>query len=173
VVVEATAARRLTPWRVALLAVVVGLTAMWIYVLLPNSARAPINRLDSNVYGRTAEPVCARALAAINVLPRADTAKKPADRARLIAQADGHLRTMLDELARVTPGTGRDAGAVDRWLADWHTYLADREAWAAQLRAGDDSQFLETEVEGGPISVSIDDFADANRMSSCRTPYDV
>jgi hypothetical protein len=170
---EQAAPRRLTRGRVALGVLVLPMVGMWVYVLWPGSAQAPVNRLNSPDFGRASEPICAQAVNAIDALPKADTATTPAERAALVRTADGYLSQMLDGLAGVAPATGDDARSVSRWLADWHTYLGDREAWATRLASGEDSQFLETMVEGGPISESIDDFANANEMSSCTTPYDV
>jgi hypothetical protein len=170
---ERAAPRRLTRGRVALGVLVLAMVGMWVYVLLPGSAQAPVNRLNSLDFGRAGEPICAQAVGAIDALPKADTVTTAAERAVLVRRADGYLSQMLDGLAAVAPDSGEDARSASRWLADWHTYLGDREAWASRLAGGEDSQFLETMAEGGPISASIDDFANANEMSSCTTPYDV
>jgi hypothetical protein len=162
-----------TPGRIALGVIVVAMAAMWVYVLLPSSARPPANRLDSPAFGQAGQPICAATRAQIDALPRADTAATPQDRAALVASANRDLEAMLGRLAATAPTAGVDGTASAAWLADWHTYLGDREAWADQLAGGDDGPFLESMVAGQPISLGIDDFATANAMPDCATPYDV
>ena len=81
----------------------------------------------------------------------------------------------LDGLA--LPADPEEAAAVERWLADYRTYLGDRRAYEAAQRdpAADryDEAFSVTDRGGYQIDVLIDDFAHVNYMESCETPDDV
>jgi hypothetical protein len=171
--VQVAPRRRWTPWRVALVVVVVGLVGMWIYILAFAAELPPRNQLADPAFGQAAEPVCKAVRGEVDALPGADTAETPADRAELVRAANRLLAGMLGQLRALAPANGDDATAVGLWLDDWDTYLADREHWATVLDQGDDEPFLETQVGGGPMSEAIDDFANVNDMPSCRTTYDL
>ena len=72
------------------------------------------------------------------------------------------------------PRPAISVGRATEWLADWRTYLGDREAYADALRADPDARLLVSEKagEGRQITGWIDEFANANRMPSCVTPTD-
>jgi hypothetical protein len=83
------------------------------------------------------------------------------------------LEGMLDSIVdRSTDAKGRDL--VPQWEADYRTYLADRRAFTAELRAtGINSAFYETQASGIPISERLETFAGDNRMPSCAPPRDL
>jgi hypothetical protein len=171
--------RRWGPTRVFLCLVVAALVAMWGYVLylaFGPGRQPPIDRLDDPAFAVAAEERCAEALDAVDELPVASESDTAADRAEVLARADAEFAVMLDDLdAMVTLApAGDQRRRATEWLADWRTYLGDREAYADALRSDPDARLLvsEKEGEGRQITGWIDEFAKANRMPSCVTPTD-
>ncbi len=74
--------------------------------------------------------------------------------------------------AREYDAKGRDI--VPLWERDYRTYLADRRAFTADLRATRENvAFYETAVDGIPISEKLETFAADNHMASCAPPRDL
>jgi hypothetical protein len=166
--------------RVLLTAIAVALVAMWGYVLflaIGPGRQPPIDRLDDPAFAEAGEARCAEAVAEVAELPEANTAGSAAERAEVVTVANAVFADMLDDMdgmADLAPAGDQRRRATE-WLADWRTYLGDREAFAAALRADPDARLLVSEKpgEGRQITGWIDEFAKANRMPSCVTPTDV
>jgi hypothetical protein len=171
--------RRWTFTRVVLAAVVVALVSMWIYVLylaFGPGRQPPIDRLDDPAFAAAAEERCAAAVADVAALPVASASPDAASRADVLDQADATFAAMLDDLdgmVSLAPA-GDQRRRAEEWLADWRTYLGDREAYADALRSDPGARLLVSEKpgEGQQITGWIDEFALANRMPSCATPLD-
>ncbi len=170
---------RWTPTRVLLTAVVIAMVTMWGYVLFlafGPGRQPPIDRLDDPAFAEAAEARCADALEQVEALPVAAASETAAARADVLEQADGVFAAMLDDLDSMVDlapaGDQRDRATA--WLADWRTYLGDREAYVEALRADPEARLLVSEKkgEGRQITGWIDEFANANRMPSCATPTD-
>jgi hypothetical protein len=169
-----------TPSRIVLSLVVVGLVAMWIYVLylaFGPGRQPPIDRLANPSFAVAGEARCAEALAVVNELPFADESPNATARAEVIDQANAAFATMLDDLDRLAVRevpTGDQRRRATEWLADWRTYLADRQAYADRLRTDPGARLLVSPKAGQSAQVTewIDEFAKANRMPSCVTPGD-
>jgi hypothetical protein len=164
---------------VFLLLVVAGLVAMWGYVLylaFGPGRQPPIDRLDDPAFAVAAEDRCAEALDAVGALPVASESTTAAERADVLDRADAMFVEMLDDLDGMThlAPAGDQRRRATEWLADWRTYLGDRQAFADALRADPDARLLVSEKpgEGRQITGWIDEFAKANRMPSCVTPTD-
>jgi hypothetical protein len=172
--------RRWTPVRLLLAMIVVALVGMWVYVLflaIGPGRQPPIDRLDDPAFAEAGEARCAEAVAEVDELPAANTAGSAAERAEVVAVANGVFEDMLDDLdgmADLAPAGDQRRRATE-WLADWRTYLGDRAAYADALRADPGARLLVSEKpgEGRHITGWIDEFAKANRMPSCVTPTDV
>jgi hypothetical protein len=170
---------RWTPTRIVLAGVVVALVSMWVYVLylaFGPGRQPPIDRLDDPAFATAAEARCAEAVAAVDELPLATETSTATERADVLDQADAEFAAMLDDLdamATLAPAGDQRRRATE-WLADWRTYLGDREAYADALRADPGARLLVSEKpgEGRQITAWIDEFALANRMDSCVTPTD-
>lgn len=171
---------RWTPGRVAAAVVVVALVSMWGYVLFLafGPGRQPsIDRLDDTAFASAGEPVCADALARVAKLPYANQSATAAERAGVIDEANATFEQMLDDLdglATLAPAGDQRRRATE-WLADWRTYLGDRQEYAGKLHSDPDARLLVSEKDGQAQQVTewIDEFAKANHMASCVTPGDV
>ncbi|HKY65512.1 MAG TPA: hypothetical protein VJM49_04045 [Acidimicrobiales bacterium] len=171
--------RRWGPTRVVLTLVVIALVAMWgyvVYLAFGPGRQPPIDRLDDPAFAEAGEERCAEALDAVDELPVASEAPDAATRADVVDRADAVFAAMLDDLDGMVDlaPAGDQRRRATEWLADWRTYLGDREAFADALRTDPDARLLvsEKEGEGQQITGWIDEFAKANRMPSCVTPTD-
>lgn len=166
---------RWTRGRIAATVAVAAMVAMWGYVLylaFGPGRQPPPDRLDDPAFAREAELVCAAALDDVAVLPRASQAGSARERAQIVDRANDRFAEMLDELQPLTPA-GEDGEIVSAWLADWRTYLGDREAYAEALRSDPDARLFVTAKDRDQITEFIDAFAADNRMPACGTPIDV
>jgi hypothetical protein len=177
--VEGASGWRWTPTRIVLAAVVVALVSMWGYVLFlafGPGRQPPIDRLDDPAFAEAGEARCAEAVERVEALPTASESADAAERADVLAAADATFQDMLDDLdhmVRLAPDGDQRRRATE-WLADWRTYLGDRQAYAEALRTDPGARLLVSEKpgEGRQITGWIDEFAEANRMPSCVTPTD-
>jgi hypothetical protein len=152
---------------------------MWGYVLFlafGPGRQPPIDRLDDPAFAEAAEERCATTLEEVDRLPVASASHTATERADVLARANGAYAAMLDdldELQALAPA-GDQRRRANEWLADWRTYLGDREAYADALRTEPDARLLVSEKpgEGQQITGWIDEFAKANRMPSCVSPAD-
>lgn len=171
--------RRWRPTRVLILVAVAGMVAMWAYVVylaFGPGRQPPIDRLDDPAFARAAEHRCAEALDRVAELPPAQATTDPVERASVLDEANATFAVMLDDLDEMVTlvPQGDQRGHAQEWLADWRTFLADREDFADRLRTDPSARMLVSEKagEGRHITEWIDEFAKANRMSSCVSPMD-
>lgn len=158
---------------------VAALVSMWGYVLylaFGPGRQPPIDRLDDPAFAVAAEERCAAALEEIDRLPVASAMDTAAQRADVLERANTVYATMLDdleELETLAPA-GDQRRRASEWLADWRTYLGDRERYVDALRDDAAARLLVSEKpgEGRQITGWIDEFANANRMPSCVSPTD-
>jgi hypothetical protein len=150
---------------------------MWVYVLYlaigPGRAESP-DRLANPAFATAAEARCAAALDLVGELQPAPQAANAAERADVLAIANGHFTDMVDDLedlVHLAPA-GDDREIVQEWLADWRVYLDDRDAYARELRVEPKSRLLVTAKDGQQITDYVDEFAKDNRMPACSTPLD-
>lgn len=146
---------------------------LWSVTIDEDAIDAP-DHLDDPAFGAAAEPVCARAVADLEaddlLHPNPDS---PADRADTVDESNRILRAMVIELEAIDRPAGPEGEWAARWLEDWGQHIADRQAWADRLRAGDDGPFAESDRGGEQLSRVIDNFAEINEMPSCTTTHDV
>ena len=173
--------RRVRPLTAGLVVVVVALTAMWVYAFgfAPRSYRLAVH---DDAWVERAEAICARYARQIEALPSADEfaeieprAEALRQRADVLDEANALVAEQVDALAALEPPDNeRGRRFVERWLADWDLYLADRHEQGQKWRSGIDEPFTVTAGEGGaPITVDMDSFATNNRMESCVVPGDL
>ena len=133
----------------------------------------PPDYLDDRAFPTAAEPVCAAAMAEVETFGSGAEVEDAEERADLVDRQDEVFTAMVADLRRLPRPTGRDGEIVTEWLTDWETHIADREAWAADLHAGDDHAFVETPKGNDRVSEAVDSFATTNEMPSCATLNDV
>jgi hypothetical protein len=138
-----------------------------------DEAYDPPDRLADRAFPVGAEPVCAATVAAIEDLGLPTEVATPLERAEMVDEENRLLRTMVDDLAALDRPEGEEGEWVSSWLADWRVHIDDRQAWADDLRAGDDHLFVETARAGDQVSNIVDNFAEVNDMESCVTTGDV
>lgn len=169
------ATRRWTAGRVIVTILVIGMVAMWVCVLYlafgPGRADPP-DRLDDPAFAAAAEIRCRQALTEVATLPRAADTASATDRADVVEQANQSFEAMLDDLDRAAP-PGEDGVLVREWLADWRTYLGDRQAFAVALLKDPKARLLVTAKGRQQITEYLDAFAGDNHMTACATPIDV
>ncbi len=161
-----------------ILAVVcLAIAAMWIYAFLFASKEA-VNKIGDEAWTKRAESRClvAReerlALADYRLINDPGTGGL-ARRAELVDEATDTLARMLDDLRSQIPADPKGRALIPLWLGDYDTYVADRRAYADQLRSGINAPFAETTFEGLPLAERIATFAGDNRMPSCAPPIDL
>ena len=134
----------------------------------------PPDHLDDPAFARAAEPICADAVATLEdrdlLHPSPETLEERAD---IVDASNAVLASMVLDVGGLPRPAGEEGEWVGLWLADWDQHLADRQAWADGLRAGDDGPFTETARAGEQLSKVIDNFAEVNDMPSCATTHDV
>jgi hypothetical protein len=165
--------------RTVVIIVVCALVSMWGYVLylaFGPGRQPPIDRLDDPAFAEAAEERCAATLEEVDRLPVASASHTAAERADVLARANGVYAAMLDDLddLETLAPAGDQRRRANEWLGDWRTYLGDRETYADALRTDPDARLLVSAKpgEGQQITGWIDEFAKANRMPSCVSPTD-
>ncbi|HKY16947.1 MAG TPA: hypothetical protein VJM33_18620 [Microthrixaceae bacterium] len=164
--------RRITVARVLAVMVCLGFALMWAFVFSSQNRYDPAGWLADRTFPVAAEPICREARNAIDELPAAREARDPIERAATIDVATDHLATMQADLRAVVPETA-DARWIGQWVDDWSIYIQDRYDYVEALSGGDDAEFLVSEKYGTQLSKSLDNFAQVNRMPSCKVPGDV
>ena len=164
---------------VLILIALAALAAMWIYILLFADTNNP-NRLPDRAWAKQAETICKGYADQIEKLPDATTfanikPKAEAMRQRAVVgqQVTDLLTSMVAAVRAAPPTDAVTSEAVNRWLADYDTYLGDRHRQLGYWAAGEDPSFAESAVDGKPISLGMNDFAEANDMASCDVPQDL
>jgi hypothetical protein len=169
---------RTTRWsrgRIVTTAIVVALVVMWGYVLylaIGPGRQPPPNRLEDTTFATAAQARCSAALDVVDRLPDANQSEDGPARARTVGEANEAFDAMLDDLEALVPA-GEDGDVVSAWLADWRTYLGDREDFVERLATDSEARLLVSAKENDQITEFIDAFAADNRMPACGTPIDV
>ncbi|MEQ8839741.1 MAG: hypothetical protein RIB98_02060 [Acidimicrobiales bacterium] len=167
--------------RIALTVVVLLIIAMWAWIYLWAPRDNP-DRLETRSFATRAESLCAPLAADIAAIPATTTDTTIAERADFVTTGTEFAAAMVEglkaESAAVTDEN--DRRLLEFWFADWDAYLADREAYAARLRAApadanrSDLAFTISErSSGGQYTRTIDGFASVNDMTSCSVPGDI
>jgi hypothetical protein len=95
------------------------------------------------------------------------------ERAGLVDQATDLLEAQLDELIAELPPSDEDRQLVADFEGYWRIVLADRRAYTERLRALDLQPYLETKVDGGPVTNLLVDFSVVNLIKSCSPPNEL
>ncbi len=163
--------------RLTIIIVCVAIAAMWVYAF-GFSPRESINKIYDEEWASQAESRCAEAreqradlsdLSTFNI----NDATALAKRADIIERANSSLKSMIDDIEQILVSNDKGRALVPLWLADYRTYLDDRDDYVDLLRSGNFNRFSETQVEGVPISERIGKFAKDNEIRACIPPFDL
>ncbi|MFN8023281.1 MAG: hypothetical protein U0Q03_17275 [Acidimicrobiales bacterium] len=162
--------------RIGLTVIVLLLVAMWVYAF-GFAEKKGVYVLDDDSWGQRAQDICERYEAQRRALVDTDggyienpTDEQMIERADIVDQATDLLEAELTEMIAVMPTSERDRQLVTEYEGYFRTMLADRRAYTARLRAFELGPYLETKVDGGPVTNVLLDFANGNRMPACRPP---
>lgn len=173
---EGVAARRQGRRRTAILAgsgVFVVMVVFWALVFTGMLTPHNPDRLPDRAWAKRSDAICEPVTNVIAALPNAGRARSGADRANTLDKGTAMLQNMLTALETNRPNTTDGQKTVAAWLADWHIYMGDREAFSNNLRReGGKAKPLFTQVHGSTAKQRITDFADANSMQNCEAPID-
>lgn len=176
--VGSAAAERPNPWRWVVLAIMLLFAAFWVWALF-FASKESINRIGDDAWAERAQGVCEVAGAEREALAdfrevKDDDPSMVAERGVIIDKATDILERMVDDIVAIGPADPKGQELVPQWEADYRTYIADRRAFAEQLRAGVNEPFGETVTdEQIPISAKLSRFAGDNHMAACSPPTDL
>ncbi|MFV0309313.1 MAG: hypothetical protein ACK5OX_16395 [Desertimonas sp.] len=163
--------------RIAALVAILAGVAFWTWALF-FASKESINRIEDRAWAERAEGICVaarderEALADFREMERGNDAML-SERAGLIDQATDIVEDALDEIVAVEPADDKGQEIVPQWEADYRRYIADRRSYTQTLRAGEDTAFSQTAVDGIPITERIERFANDNDMPTCAPPTDI
>ncbi|MCB1038121.1 MAG: hypothetical protein R2701_05735 [Acidimicrobiales bacterium] len=164
-------------WSVGRVAAVVTLLAMiafWAWVFSGAPKRSNPDYLHDREYASALEDRCQQLRDDLDTLPAAPELPDRDERADVLVQANAMVGDFIDDVAAAAPTEGSAGTAMEGWLADWRTYLADREAYVEQLRTTTDDRFYVTKSPlGRQVDETIEVFAEINGIPTCATPGDV
>jgi hypothetical protein len=173
------APRRGATWkRYGVLVLLLTFAAFWTWALFFASKQA-VNKIGDREWAARAERICAAATVEREALADFTRIDRPtpeliASRADVVDAATDVLERMLDDVMATAPTDPKGAAIVPDWSADYRTYLADRRAYADELRASDvNLPFYETAAGTIPVSEKVATFAGDNEMPSCAPPRDL
>ena len=147
------------------------IAGMWLYLWLPFPKPRAADVLDDPAFAAAARPICADTIDRLDRLPLVTQDSPPDELAAVVAESNTELRAMVGELEALPRPDGRDGDLLERFLDDWDTHLADREAWVDRLRRGDIGPFTETVIRNGDgASGYLAEFAEVNDMIACGAP---
>jgi hypothetical protein len=157
--------------RTAVIAVVVGILAMWIYAF-GFAGKTAVAGLQDTAWVKRAEAICVtrndRMATVVKDFAKTDGGL-PALHDSIKATTD-LVEGALDEIVSVRPHSAQDQRLVDEWEHLYRIYIGDRRAAEVQMANGKRAELSETMVNGSPISMTIADFTNPNRMQSCAPP---
>lgn len=172
---DETRAKR-SVWRIPLVVILAAFAVFWVWALFFASKEA-VNKIDDRAWAERAEDICAAAeverleLAVVEEFDPDDPALLTAH-AGIVDEATDIVEQMLDAVVAQKPTDEKGVAIVPLWEADYRTFIENRRAYTANLRAGNADPFTETAVDGIPISEKVETFAGDNEMPSCAPPHE-
>ena len=164
-------------WTVARVAMVLAFLAMalfWIVIWSGVLAKENPDYLDDRAYVDELEARCQQLRADLDQLPTPTETPDVDARLAVIVDANALVAEFVDDIAADAPTEGDDATSMAGWIADWRTYVADREDYVERLAEDPEARFLVEETDfGDSVDQTIEVFADVNGIPDCATPGDV
>lgn len=157
------------------IAAVVAMVIFWIWIFSGAPKRDNPDYLQDRAYAEALEDQCQGLRDQLAELPNAADMTSQAARADVLDDANVLVGQFIDDVAAEAPKSGDAAVTMKGWLADWRTYLSDREDYADRLRTEDNAQMLLSRSTIGTDSVdkTIQIFTQVNAIPACDTPGDV
>jgi hypothetical protein len=155
------------------IAAFVGMAIFWLLILTGWFNTTSPDRLADRAWVQRAEQHCKVMQNKVNDLPKAQTAKSPAERASFIDEGTQIIRGLIGQLTADHPATADEQRVVEAWIGDWQVYLNDRAAYAQRIQQDPNAQALFSERHGENVATAIDGFATINSMPDCATPQDM
>jgi hypothetical protein len=164
-------------WVRAVLLVICGLiAAMWVYafVFAPKNG---VYLVTDKAWRSAADDICVRATQ--QRLALADTSdgyiahptrEQMLQRADIVDRATDTLDEMLDGIAALPLAKDDDRTRVGVFLKYYRVILEDRRKYTARLRAFQLEPYLESVVNGGPVTNVVIDFTTGNAIPDCMPP---
>ena len=164
--------------QVFLATICLGIAVFWIWALFFPPTKQSVAKVDDVAWTIRANEICNQANLERDKLVdlrRIDTVSGDAlaERADIIDKATVIVQKMLDDVTSQVPSGVKDADLMNTWKDIYQDWIDGRIDYTAVLRTGDNAPFAESMLEGGPVSDYINDFAVANRMTSCSAPMDL
>ena len=159
--------------RVLIVVAVLGMVAFWAWIFSGAPARYNADYLD-RAYAAELEQRCEQLRDELATYPNAIDAVDQDERADILDDTNPVVAAFIDDLDAGAPTSGDAATSMEGWIADWRTYLANREDYADRLRTEENAQLL---LDRSPLGDSVDKtiqvFAQVNEIEACETPGDV
>ncbi len=162
--------------RVSLIVVVLLIVAMWVYAF-GFAKKEGVYVLEDRAWTARAQGICETYES--RRLELADTEagyianptnEQMLQRADVVDQATDILEAELDDVLAVQPAGDRDRQLAAEYEGFYRILIGDRRAYTARLRNFELTPYLETKIDGGPVTNVLLDFTTANRMKRCAPP---
>ena len=160
--------RGITPFRVLFPIGAILFVGFWTWALF-FADKTAVNKIEDEAWAARAEEICAPVEQELRLLEMEATSDLDG-RAALVERSTDLLDAMIDDVTAVEPSDPKGRAIVPDWTADYRLLIADRYAYAEQLRSGQDGPFTETPINGVPITERLETFAGDNDMGSCAPP---
>jgi hypothetical protein len=156
------------------IAAVIAMVIFWIWIFSGAPKRDNPDYLQDRSYAEALEDRCQGLRDELDELPNAADLGSQAERADVLDDANVMVASFIDDIEADAPTTGDAAVTMEGWIADWRTYLADREDYAQRLRTEENAQLLLSESKlGDSVDKTIQVFTQVNMIPACDTPGDV
>lgn len=160
--------------RIAAVMAALAIALFWLWIFSGAPAKENPDRLQDEAYVTRLEQRCQQLRQEIGSLPRPRETPIAADRAAVIEEANARIAEFIDDVAAGAPAEGDAAISMAGWIADWRTYLEDREEYAERLLSDEAARLnLSASPLGDGVDKTILIFAQVNGIPDCATPGDV
>lgn len=163
--------------RILAVLVALSIAGLWAYALWGPTEKTFPGTLADPTFAEQAQEICTATAAQLAELEPAYASRDASARADVIARANDDLAAMIVRLEAIAPSaeSGNDGRMIQEWLADWRTYLGDRQRYVAALASDPEARFYVSEKDRRQVTEPIDFFAGrANeQMTNCVTPGDL
>ncbi len=148
------------------------IAAMWIYAF-GFATKQAVAQVSDREWTKRAASICDRRndlLTENAAATRATSDDTPQAVGRGVKLATDIIETALDQVLAVMPSSADDVAKIEEFERLYRIYIADRRAAELKLAAGEAAELNETTLNGSPISDTITDFTNPNRMAACAPP---